>query len=189
MLVVTETSLAEDQGIEMGANMVSLCNESAYEGGRAAGGTAVLISHLLEFEMMRKVVFDNTALIALRINVALLGRIYSPPRAPWSGMRRALDAFQRLEIGKALLAGDFNARREGWCTASNLKANNLRAWAQRKRWAVRAPPQTTYCNSNDMRTTIDLALVNSGTLRRMNARVEWLDNFRGSDNAPVLMEW
>lgn len=132
----------------------------------------ILIRKGLKYKMLRKAVFAKSMLIAIHIGGATLGAIYSLPSASWAGLKACLETFQSLSQGKALLVGDFNARHQNWCTRNNPRGRKLSDWALLRRWSIVAPAQSTFRSSSGATSVIDLALVKSGTTRRINARLE-----------------
>lgn len=187
VLTLVETFLDREQGVQLGGELVALCNERA--GTRAPGGTAVLIRHGIEFKRMDTKLFDKTEVVVVRVARSTVGALYCPPHARWEGLRQALEFFCNTATGKAILLGDFNGRHHSWCSASNARGRKLNDWAQHRRWSVCAPPQTTCSNSCGSRTTIDFALVRAGSVRRVTERRDWREYFTDSDHAPVTLEW
>lgn len=187
VLTLVETFLDTEQGVQLGGAFIVLCNDRV--GTRAPGGTAILIRDGIAFKRLPSMIFEQTELVSVQVLGTTVGALYSPPRAAWSGLERALEAFRRLASGKAILLGDFNGRHATWCTKTNARGRKLVEWVDTSCWIIEAPAETTCLNSSGGQSTVDFAIVRSGAVRRVKARRDWREPFLGSDHAPVTLEW
>lgn len=189
ILAVNETFMEKERSIGLALQSEAICNDKAASTTHPPGGTAIPIRPGIKYELLEKNIFRRTELVVVRAGVLTVGVIYAPPRAPWTGLEQALERFRELTSGKGILIGDLNARHHSWCSRQTSRGRMLHAWASRHRLDISAPPYTTHRNSNGTELTIDLAIVKSGRLRNLDARMEWQQPFNGSDHAPLVMEW
>lgn len=117
VLTMVETFLDPEQGIQLGGELVALCNERV--GTKALGGTAILVRNGVVYTRLLSETFEKTELVVVKVMGTTVGALYSPSRVQWTGLRRALERFRELATGKALLLGDFNRRHVSWCTRTN----------------------------------------------------------------------
>lgn len=184
-----ETMIQRRNALHMRWRSVRLLNEPRSEGARAAGDVTILVKNSLLFKAGLKRVFRRTEIVTINIAGTMIGAIYSPPRAPVTGLLAVLDAFNETARGSAVLLGDFNARHLTWCSRNTARGNKPRQWAQMKWWRIHAHNGPTFQDQQGRQSTIDLVLTKSGQARGLRIVNDWRQPFSGSDRDPIMVQW
>lgn len=185
ILFLSETWIRdEDEDLK---EMVDECAHTPgqVKGKRGFGGVALIISPILDYEVVAIWETRTIQAITIRVSGISITGMYLSPAATAVEEKEVLEGITKASRGKAIIIGDLNARSVRWDEKSNRRGRDLVKWAAKFNWKIKAPSEPTFSVRSVGVSVIDIALVKG--LQTSEVTTVPTNTYKGSDHSPIYL--